>query len=95
MTDTHDTNLPEKQVELAKEKQTAEVLPTPETSAEETVQGKTAEVAQKLSKAEILEKLKQLAADVENAKKAEIDSLKQAFYKPAQRRAGSRQTTIH
>lgn len=81
MTDTHDTNLPEKQVELAKEKQTAEVLPTPETSAEETVQGKTAEVAQKLSKAEILEKLKQLAADVENAKKAEIDSLKQAFYK--------------
>ena len=81
MTDTHDTNLPEKQVELAEEKQTAEVLPTPETSAEETVQEKTAEVAQKLSKAEILEKLKQLAADVENAKKAEIDSLKQAFYK--------------
>ena len=81
MTDTHDTNLPEKQVELAEEKQTAEVLPTPEISAEETVQEKTAEVAQKLSKAEILEKLKQLAADVENAKKAEIDSLKQAFYK--------------
>ena len=81
MTDTHDTNLPEKQVELAEEKQTAEVLPTPEISAEETVQEKTAEVAQKLSKAEILEKLKQLAADVENAKKAEIYSLKQAFYK--------------
>ena len=81
MTDTHDTNLPEKQVELEEGKQAAEVSATTETPAEEKTQEKTAESDHKLSKAEILDKLKGIASDVENASKANIDSLKQAFYK--------------
>ena len=81
MTDTHDTNLPEKQVELEEEKQAAEVSDTTETPAEEKAQTKTAEGEHKLSKAEILDKLKSIATDVENASKADIDGLKQAFYK--------------
>ena len=81
MTDTHDTNLPEKQVELEEEKQAAEVSATTETPAEEKTQEKTAESDHKLSKAEILDKLKAIASDVENTSKADIDSLKQAFYK--------------
>ena len=81
MTDTHDTNLPEKQVELEEGKQAAEVSATTETPAEEKTQEKTAESDHKLSKAEILDKLKGIASDVENASKADIDSLKQAFYK--------------
>ena len=81
MTDTHDTNLPEKQVELEEEKQAAEVSATTETPAEEQTQEKTAESDHKLSKAEILDKLKAIASDVENTSKADIDSLKQAFYK--------------
>ena len=81
MTDTHDTNLPEKQVELEEEKQAAEVSATTETPAEEQTQEKTAESDHKLSNAEILDKLKAIASDVENTSKADIDSLKQAFYK--------------
>ena len=42
---------------------------------------KPAESVQKLTKEEILNKLKAIAADVENAAKSEIDGLKQAFYK--------------
>lgn len=61
MTDTHDTNLPEKPVELEEEKKV--------------------EPAQKLTKEEILAKLKEVVADVENVAKTEIDGLKQAFYK--------------
>ena len=53
MTDTHDTNLPEKPVEPV----------------------------QKLTKEEILAKLKEVVADVENVAKPEIDGLKQSFYK--------------
>ena len=83
MTDTHDTNLPEKPVELEEEKKTAEVSEpaTTETSAEETISEKPVEPAQKFTKEDILVKLKEIAADVENAAKAEIDGLKQAFYK--------------
>ena len=83
MTDTHDTNLPEKPVELEEDKKTAEVSEpaTTETPAEVTLTDKPAESVQKLTKEEILNKLKAIAADVENAAKSEIDSLKQAFYK--------------
>ena len=83
MTDTHDTNLPEKPVELEEEKKAAEVSEpaTTETSAEETISEKPVEPAQKFTKEDILVKLKEIAADVENAAKAEIDGLKQAFYK--------------
>ena len=83
MTDTHDTNLPDKPVELEEDKKTAEVSEpaTTETPAEVTLTDKPAESVQKLTKEEILNKLKAIAADVENAAKSEIDGLKQAFYK--------------
>ena len=83
MTDTHDTNLPDKPVELEEDKKTAEVSEpaTTETPAEATLTDKPAESVQKLTKEEILNKLKEIATDVENAAKSEIDGLKQAFYK--------------
>ena len=88
MTDTHDTNLPEKQVELEEEKKTAEVPETAmaETPAEETMTSEdenTVEAApvQKFSKEEVIGRLKEIAHDVESVTKAEIDSLKQTFYK--------------
>ena len=83
MTDTHDTNLPEKPVELEEEKKTAEVSEpaTTETPAEEIVSKKPVESVLKLTKEEILAKLKEVVADVENVAKPEIDGLKQSFYK--------------
>ena len=88
MTDTHDTNLPEKQVELEEEKKTAEVpeTATAETPAEETMTSEDentveATPVQKLSKEEVIGRLKEIAHDVESVTKAEIDSLKQTFYK--------------
>ena len=83
MTDTHDTNLPEKPVELEEEKKTAEVSEpaTTETPAEEIVSEKPVEPVLKLTKEEILAKLKEVVADVENVAKPEIDGLKQSFYK--------------
>lgn len=83
MTDTHDTNLPEKPVELEEEKKAAEVSEpaTTETPAEEIVSEKPVEPIQKLTKEEILAKLKEVVADVENVAKPEIDGLKQSFYK--------------
>lgn len=83
MTDTHDTNLPEKPVELEEEKKAAEVSEpaTTETPAEEIVSKKPVEPVQKLTKEEILAKLKEMVADVENVAKPEIDGLKQSFYK--------------
>lgn len=83
MTDTHDTNLPEKPVELEEEKKAAEVSEpaTTETPAEEIVSEKPVEPVQKLTKEEILAKLKEVVADVENVAKPEIDGLKRSFYK--------------
>ena len=83
MTDTHDTNIPEKPVELEEEKKAAEVSEpaTTETPAEEIVSEKPVEPVQKLTKEEILAKLKEVVADVENVAKPEIDGLKQSFYK--------------
>ena len=59
MTDTHDTNLPDKAVELEEDKKTAEVSEpaTTETSAEATLTDKPAESVQKLTKEEILNKI--------------------------------------
>ena len=83
MTDTLDTNLPQKPVELEEEQQAAEVAEpvAAETPAEENTTDKPVETAQKLTKDEVLAKLKEIAANVETALKADIDSLKQAFYK--------------
>ena len=85
MTDTHDTNLPEKQVELEEEKETVEVseTATAETPAEEQAMESTVETApaQKLTKEEVIARLKDIAGDVESVTKAEIDGLKQTFYK--------------
>ena len=85
MTDTHDTNLPEKQVELEEEKKTVEVseTATAETPAEEQAMESTVETApaQKLTKEEVIARLKDIASDVESVTKAEIDGLKQTFYK--------------
>ena len=54
---------------------------TTETSAEETITEKVEEPAPKLTKEEILAKLKEISENVENSTKTEIDGLKQAFYK--------------
>ena len=85
MTDTHDTNLPEKQVELEEEKKTVEVseTATAETPAEEQAMESTVETApaQKPTKEEVIARLKEIASDVESVTKAEIDGLKQTFYK--------------
>lgn len=83
MTDTHDTNLPDKPVELEEDKKTAEVSgpAATETPAEGNLTENPAEPVQKLTKEEILHKLKEIMADVENVAKSEIDGLKQAFYK--------------
>ena len=83
MTDTQDTNLTPKPVELEEEQKTAEVAEpvATETPAEESTTGKPVETAQRLTKDEVLAKLKEIAANVETAPKADIDSLKQAFYK--------------
>ncbi len=83
MTDTLDTNLPQKPVELEEEQQAAAVAEpvAAETPAEENTTDKPVETAQKLTKEEILAQLKEIATHVETASKADIDSLKQAFYK--------------
>ena len=81
--DAHDTDLPEKPVELEEEKKTAEVSETATTGtpAEEAVSVKPVESDRKLTKEGILAKLKEMAADAGSAAKPEIDGLKQAFYR--------------
>lgn len=68
---------------IRRRKKTAEVSEpaTTETPAEEIVSEKPVEPVQKLTKEEILAKLKEVVADVENVAKPEIDGLKQSFYK--------------
>lgn len=69
---------------IRRRKKAAEVFEpaTTETPAEENVSEKPAETTPKLlTKEEILARLKELATDVENVAKTEIDGLKQAFYK--------------
>lgn len=83
MTDTHDTNLPESTVELEKKK-TAEVsepMPTENAAGEITVENKPAETPQRLTKEEVIDKLKDISGHVEDVARAEIEGLKQIFYK--------------
>ncbi|MBE6287949.1 MAG: DUF349 domain-containing protein [Mediterranea massiliensis] len=83
MTDTHDTNLPEKPVELEEEKMAAEVSEPviTEAPAETSEEQKPVETVQKLTKEEIVERLRIIAETAEEAEKTDIDALKQAFYK--------------
>lgn len=83
MMDSHDTNLPLNQGELEEEKKTAEVSEEKtETPAEETDVEKHPETTLRLTtKEDVLDRLKELAQDAENAGKHEFDSLKQTFYK--------------
>ena len=83
MTDTLDTNLTPKPVELEEEQKNAAVAEpvATETPAEENAAEQPAETEQKLTKGEILARLKEIATHVETAPKVDIDSLKQAFYK--------------
>ena len=69
MTDTHDTNLPEKPVELEEEKKTAEVSEpaTTETPAEEIVVGKAGRASSEAArKRKYLPNSKRWSQDVEN-----------------------------
>ncbi|MBQ7553774.1 MAG: DUF349 domain-containing protein [Bacteroidaceae bacterium] len=92
MTDTQDTNLPkvEEGLEEVKMTEVTPENPVQEPELKETVEKETPEVLEttvqedsthKLSKEEILAKIKKIAEDVPNAPKAEIDLLKQNFYK--------------
>ena len=84
MTDTHDTNLPEQQTGLEEEQKAVEVseeTTVTETPTEQDAIEQPAEPMQKLTQEEILAKLKEIAQNVESTSKAEIDGLKQAFYK--------------
>ena len=84
MTDIHDTNLPEKQVELEEEKKTAEVLEPvqTETAAEETaVENNSAETPQRLTKEDVIDKLREISGHVGDVARTEIENLKQIFYK--------------
>ena len=92
MTDTQDTNLPKVEERLEEEKlmteapeqtvQESEVFEAVAEEAEESLEvAAQEESARKLTKTEILAKMKEIAEDVEHASKAEIDVLKQNFYK--------------
>ena len=83
MMDAHDTNQPLNQGELEEEKKTVEVS---EAITETPVEDVTAEVQPEAApkpatKEDVLNQLKELAQDAENANKQEIDNLKQSFYK--------------
>lgn len=83
MMDAHDTNLSLNQGELEEEMKTVEVSEAiTETPAEEVITENQPEAALKpTTKEDVLDKLKALAVDAENANKQEIDNLKQSFYK--------------
>ncbi len=84
MMDTHDTNLPEKPVELEEDKKKEEVSEniSGEPQAENVTQEeKQTEATQIMTKEEILTRLKEISADVATVDKQETDALKQAFYK--------------
>ena len=91
MMDAHDTNLPLNQGELEEEKKTVEVSEAiTETPTEEGTEKVTEEVTAEVqteaapkpaTKEDVLNRLKELAQDSENANKQEIDNLNQSFYK--------------
>ena len=82
MMDAHDTNQPLNQGELEEEKKTVEVSEAiTETPAEDVTAEVQPEAAPKpATKEDVLNQLKELAQDAENANKQEIDNLKQSFY---------------
>ena len=93
MTDTHDTNVDLQQDALEEDKKQAAPteVPSVETTEVSNKEEATSEEAEsesketayepKKSKAEVIERLKELAQDAENAEKQELDMLKQTFYK--------------
>lgn len=83
MMDSHDTNLPLEQGKLEEEKNVNEVAESTTQATEEIKAVETNQTANtpKATKEEIIERLREIAADAENANKQEIDSLKQNFYK--------------
>jgi len=82
MMDTQDTNLPLEEGKLEEEKNVPEVLEvTTEETPEETTEENTSTAVSLQSKPEVINRLKELSADAENAHKQELDSLKQTFYK--------------
>lgn len=85
MMDSHDTNQPLNPEALEEEKKAVEVseeiteTPTEETNAEAA---EVVEITPQLAtKKEVLNQLKELAQDADNAGKQELDGLKQSFYK--------------
>lgn len=81
MTDTQDTNLPEKSVELAEEKMVAEVAEAQVAAAPADAETTEPVVEQRLTKVQVVEKLRLLALSEDEISRAEIEALKQAFYK--------------
>ena len=83
MMDAHDTNQPLNQGELEEEKKTVEVSEAiTETPTEEVTAEVQTEAAPKpATKEDVLNLLKELAQNAENANKQDIDNLKQSFYK--------------
>ena len=83
MMDAHDTNQPLNQGELEEEKKTVEVSEAiTETPTEEVTAEVQTEAAPKpATKEDVLNQLKELAQNAENANKQDIDNLKQSFYK--------------
>ena len=85
MNDTLDTNLPVEESGKLDETKATEIVP--ETSAEEvTTESKASDAADnettaKMSKEDVLAKLKALVENPENASRNDVDSLKQAYYK--------------
>lgn len=82
MMDTQDTNLPLNEGKLEEEKNVPEVSEAKaEETPEETTEVKTTAAASLQTKEEVLNRLKDLSDDAENASKQELDALKQTFYK--------------
>ncbi len=86
MMDTHETDLSQQPEKLAEKSQTfesSESVPAPEVPLKEEINTEQPEttVHKQLTKEEILAKLKEIASQVENIGKQEIDILKQSFYK--------------
>ena len=83
MMDAHDTNQPLNQGELEEEKKTVEVSEAiTETPTEEVTAEVQTEAAPKpATKEDVLNLLKELAQNAENANKQDIDNPKQSFYK--------------
>jgi Domain of Unknown Function (DUF349). len=78
--DTQDTNLPQEEGKLEEDKNVPEVSEVKaEETPEETTEVNTSTALQ--SKQEVIDRLKEITEDTENAHKQELDSLKQTFYK--------------